>query len=252
MSRPFQAPIPVEESFDEFVKGFGGEIVKDLISKNPAYLNADYFFENRSIVAELKCLEKDTFRDAEYRKKMGIIYHKWMRQGLVPWTTSAGGVVQSKDLPMKCQLDVANLLKPVVERPIKKANRQIKQTKGEFNLPKAKGLLLLVNDGNYSLESDAVMYLVSRSIKAQYTAIHTVVYFTVNMLADAPGVNRDVLVWLDAPRDPADPLPRSFLDGLQKGWGSFLGRKLGEEIPEIKAKDDVIDKIKFLQHRRPT
>jgi hypothetical protein len=250
MSRPFPPSIPVEESFNEFVEEFGGEPVSKLLSKNPPFKNADYFFQNRSIVAELKCLEKDTFRDREYRKKMGVLYDKWVRQGLIPDTLFRPTVIETKNLPMKCQLDVANLLKRPVEQRIKEANRQIKQTKEHFNLPEAKGLLLLVNDGNYSLESDAVMYLVSRCIKTQFTAIHTVIYFTVNMLADMPDIERDALIWLDAPRVPGENLPREFLDALRNEWISFFERVTREDMPQFKTSDDDIEKIKFLRHRR--
>lgn len=250
MSRPFPPPMPVEESFNEFVEEFGGELVSKLLSKNPPFKNADYFFQNKSIVAELKCLEKDTFRDREYRKKMGILYDKWVRQGLISDTLFRPAVIETENLPMECQLDIANLLKPPVERRIKEANRQIKQTKEHFDLPEARGLLLLVNDGNYSLESDAIMYLVGRSIKTQFAAIHTVIYFTVNMLADMPSIDRDALIWLDAPRVQGEELPREFLNALRDGWISFFERKTGEDIPQFESSNDDIEKIKFLRHRR--
>ena len=156
---------------------------------------------------------------------MGLLYDKWVKQGLIPDAFFRPTVIETKNLPMKCQLDVANLLKRPVEQRIKEANRQIKQTKEYFDLPEAKGLLLLVNDGNYSLESNAVMYLVSRCIKTQFTAIHTVIYFTVNLLADMPGVDRDVLIWLNAPRVPGEVMPREFLDTLRDGFHSLSGRR---------------------------
>jgi hypothetical protein len=251
MSKPFPPHIDVEESFNEFVVDFGGEVISDLLSKSPSFKNADYFFQTRSIVAELKCLEKDTFQDRTYRRKMGILYDKWVRQGFIPDSLFRPTKIETKDYPLECQRDVHNLLKRPIETRIKEANRQIKQTKEYFNLPHAKGLLLLVNDGNYSFESDALLYTVGRSLKNQFTSINSLVYFTVNMPATKPDIDRDVLVWVDArARETEEELPREFLDELCNGWISFLKRKTGEDIPRGEFPDEAIDEIKFIQRRR--
>lgn len=251
MSKPYPPSIKVEDSFNEFVLEFGGEVVSTLLPKNPSFKNADYFFQDRSIVAELKCLEKDTFQDRTYRKKMGILYDKWVRLGLIPDSLFRPSIIETKDYPLECQRAVANLLKRPIETRIKEANRQIKETKNHFNLPDAKGLLLLVNDGNYSFESDALLYTVGRCLKSQFTAIHSVIYFTVNMAANKPSIDRDVLIWVDAcARDTEEELPRAFLNGLRDSWVSFFERKTGEDIPQYDAPDEEIEQIKFIRRRR--
>lgn len=246
MTKQLPQRINVERYFDEFVNGFGGELVSELLPKNPHFDNADYLFQGRSVVAELKCLEKDTFRDKEYQKKLNSMYNKWIREGIIQPKGFGRITINTKELPIKCQLDVANLVKRPVERSIKKANRQIKQTKSHFGLLNAKGLLLLVNDGNYSLESDAVMDTVGRILKAQYTSINSVVYFTVNMVASMPEIERDILIWIDAHRDAIDGVTRDFLSALRDGWISFLEQKVGEEIPQIIFDEhDRIEEIEF-------
>lgn len=230
MSKPFPPHLNVEESFNEFVEEFGGELVSKLLPKNPSFKNADYFFQRRSIVAEMKCLEKDTFQDRAYRRKMGILYDKWVRQGLVPDSLFRPTVIETKDYPLECQRDVASLLKRPIEERIKEANRQIKQTKEHFGLPDAKGLLLLVNDGNYSFESDSLLYTVGRCLKAQFTAIQSLIYFTVNMHANRPGVERDILVWVDAcSRETEEELPREF--PIHYGTAGYLS--LREKVARI-------------------
>ncbi|MBA4122347.1 MAG: hypothetical protein H0X72_07785 [Acidobacteria bacterium] len=56
--------IDVEKFFNEFVEDFGGELISKIFndifvgeSKRPD--NADYFLFNRSVIAELKYLEKN-------------------------------------------------------------------------------------------------------------------------------------------------------------------------------------------------
>lgn len=246
MTKQLPQRINVEKCFDEFVKDFGGELISELLPKDPHFYNADYLFQGRSVIAELKCLEKDTFRDKEYQKKLNSMYNKWVREGAIQPKGFGRIIINTRELPVKCQLDVANLVKRPVERSIKKANRQIKQTKDHFGLLDAKGMLLLVNDGNYSLESDAVMYTVGRILNAQYTSVNSVVYFTVNMPASMPGIERDVLVWIDAYRDAIDGVSRDFLNALRDGWMSFLKQEVGEEIPQITIDEHGrIEEIKF-------
>ncbi|MGB7923440.1 MAG: hypothetical protein WCF57_09365 [Pyrinomonadaceae bacterium] len=251
MSKPFPPSIQPEATFNEYVKEFGGELISELLPNNPNFDNADYLFRREGVVAELKCLEKDFFSEEEYRKKLNKLYSRWVDEGLAPIIVGRKAI-QTKDLPLKCQHDVANIVKRPVENRIQKANKQIKQTKAHFGLNDAKGLLIMVNDGNYSLESDAVMYLVRRIVNTQCTAIDSTIYFTVNMPASMPGVERDILVWIDTHRvDPQNGVSREFLNAIREGWLSFLGRKTGEDIPVIRnVRNDDLENIKFIKEAK--
>lgn len=89
-----------------------------------------------------------------------------------------------------------SLVKKPIERAIKKANRQIKQTKEYFGLKDGAGLLLLANDGNYSFESNHIISIASKILSTQYSGIDGFVYFTANMRAMMPGYERDVNLWI--------------------------------------------------------
>lgn len=181
---------PVEETLDEYVEEFGGELIKKLLS-NPNFDNADYLFRNYKVVAELKILEKDFFSAEIYRKKINELHAKWIKEGLVPhiWGKAE---IQTQNLPEKCQLEFTNIIKKPLESRISKANKQIKETKKHFGIEDYKGVLILVNDGNYSLESDAIMYLVSRIVNTQCTSIDSTVHFTLNMRANMPEIDKDI------------------------------------------------------------
>lgn len=111
-------------------------------------------------------LEKNIGQDPDYQLKLQNLVERWVKDGLVSPIILLQGKFESQSLPRSCQLEVSNLLKPYIERPIKKANRQIRETIRYFGLKDSNGVLLLVNDGNYSLETDYVVCLALRQLSA--------------------------------------------------------------------------------------
>lgn len=242
--------IPIEETLDDYVKEFGGEIIKNLLPPNPDFFNADYLFGEFKIIAELKTLEKDFFSEKDYQKKINELYSKWVKKGIVS-PRLGKFVIESKTLPGQCQLDIANIVKKPAEGIISKANKQIKETKKHLDVEEYKGLLILVNDGNYSLESNVVMYLVSRIVNTQCTSIDSIIYFTVNMRADTPEIDKDLLVWVDARRNGSEGVSREFLNNFRDGWMKFIERKTGKKIPVIEGDNspETLERIKFIKDK---
>lgn len=238
----------VEETLDEFVEEFGGELIKKILS-NPNFDNADYLFRKYKVVAELKTLEKDFFTAENYKKKINELYAKWVKEGLVPRVWGKA-IIQTRNLPEQCQLEFSNIVKKPLESRISKANKQIKETKKHFGIEDYKGVLILVNDGNYSLESDVIMYLVNRIVNTQCTSIDSTIHFTLNMRADMPEIDRDILVWIDMHRNGADGASREFLNDFRDGWFKFLENKTGENLPIIPFDDhDKLNQIKLIRDK---
>jgi len=107
----------------------------------------------------------------------------------------------------------------------------------------AKGLLLLVNDGNYILEHNYVLYAFGRLLKTTYTSIDKLVYFTVNVKSMASD-DSNITVWIPArSREEVNEIHDDFLESLRKGWMSFVERETGEKIRqyEIESDEDVDD-----------
>jgi hypothetical protein len=246
MERP--QPIEIESSFTEFVKEIGGEAVGPLMPRHNPPPNADYLFRSEAVVAELKCLSETTLDAPEHKWKLQALYARWVTEGLVRPVRTERVTINSADLPEKCQRELLSLLRKPIQRVVTKANDQIKHTKNYFGLPQAKGLLLIANDGNYSFESDAVMYHLSHLLRKEHTSIDAVIYFTVNMPAMVPGIERDVLVWVSAPRNLSDEVLPPFLRALRTGWLSFYARRIGQEVPEIACDDlERLADIKFIK-----
>jgi hypothetical protein len=243
----------VEEVFSSFVRSAGGELVSDLLPRSPEFDNADYLFRKQHpepVVAELKCLTKDLLKEG-YQEKVDRLFSDWMNRRLIGpfWGRQR---FSSRDLPSECQHELFSLLGTPIKKCIAKANKQIKQTKAHFGLNDAKGLLLLVNDGNYSLESDVVLFLMDKALGKEHSGINSVVYFTVNMTARMPGFNSEVAIWVDGGRNGVPGVSRGFLDWLQNGWVNFCGKIIGQPIPTFTTDDhQVIEQIRFIHPPEP-
>jgi hypothetical protein len=206
------------------------------------------------VVAELKCLTEDSSEKVS-EEKLGKFYARWAEKGLVSQPLAEGFRLNLKELPLECQQDLWKWLGSPIQAQIGKANRQIKQTKEHFGLTSAKGLLLLANDGNYSLQSDVVLNLVDQvigryhsGIEHYHSGINSVVYFTVNMEATMPNTERDVRVWVEAHRKGILPVSKEFLKALQVGWVGFFERAIGEPVPTFH--QGSIDQIEFKRPRK--
>jgi hypothetical protein len=221
--------VDVENTFTAFVRAYGGEVVRDLVGASPAFLNADYLFRKHGVVAELKCLTEDKSEDARMRTKINAKFIEWMNRRLIG--PVYGRVqIQSHTLPVECQRELMAMVSAPLRSHIRKANDQIKSTISQLKLEDAKGLLILVNDGNYALETDATLYLIGRILGTRFRSIHSVVYLTVNLYANAPGTAGPLLVWVHAGRASIPSVDYHFIDDLFAAWRVYLGRVTNREI----------------------
>lgn len=127
----------------------GGELISKKLPKNTNVpLNADYFFRNRTIVAELKCLEKDYMRKEQIGHKVEALIDEWAARGRLRPEHVSGNSININAIGEDCAMEVFKLYFKPIKRAVEKANRQIRQTKKYFNLPDSKGLVIVANDGN--------------------------------------------------------------------------------------------------------
>ncbi|MCA2625759.1 hypothetical protein ACQY1Y_09960 [Microcystis ichthyoblabe FBCC-A1114] len=246
-------PLPemeVEATFNEFVEDLGGELISKLFEgKGKRPNNADYFFCNRTVVAELKCLEKNYFNDRKVGDKLNLMMHSWITEGLLRQEHIKDGRFQIDDLPRQCAVDVFKVFSSPTKEAVEKANKQIKETKKYFRLPDAKGLLILANDGNYSIPPNFMMYILGNLLASRYTSIDSFIFFTPNMRAYAPQIDRQFNVWISGRTRPSSNAVESdLLHHIQQSWVSFLERKFGEVVTQFHIKDhNVVDSIKLVQ-----
>jgi hypothetical protein len=223
-------PIEIEPSFDECVRRLGGDCVRDRLSEPPSFDNADYLFCDRQIVAELKCLTQDPRDAVEFQQRLGRLYQKWVAEGKMPPAKDPRMVINSRDLPRDCAIEFLGEFKRKLEGPIKKANRQLRETAAHFRLPNPKGVLLLANDGNLALHPSAAFNLLFHILRGQYSNINAIVYFTVNLRALVPGIPEDALLWFNALVPDRDPVEENFLLSLSSQWFETFRERIRQPV----------------------
>jgi hypothetical protein len=117
-----------------------------------------------------------------------------------------------------------------------------------FGIKEGKGLLILVNDGNYALEADAVVYLLKRILGTSFRQINSVVYCTVNMFASSPMTPKPTLFWAHIVRgENPSPVGDGFIMRLYHGWSAHLSKISGIPIETVMLTDpSVISRIRYI------
>lgn len=246
----------VEPTFDSFVEWCGGELVRDALPSNTNVpLNADYFLRCRTIVAELKCLEKDYMSKPQIGQKVQALFLKWALEGrLKPKHIDPTNSVHINSLGDDCAMEVFKLYFQPIQQAVKQANRQIRLTREYFNLPNAKGLLILANDGNYALTLEMSVSILARLLPYHYSSIDSFIYFTPNMLSASKRHNRQVNVWISgaSPHPSANPIEEEYLAKLSCGWMQFLEQTTGAPVTRFDMHGSDDDWVRDLQFIRPT
>jgi len=243
----------VEPTFDAFVEWFGGELVRKALPSNTNVpLNADYFFRSRTIVAELKCLEKDYMRKEQIGKKVEALIQEWARHGRLRSEHFTGNRIAINALGDDCAMAVFRLYFQPIQAAVKQANRQIRQTKEYFALPDAKGLLILANDGNYSLTPEMSMSILARLLPNHYSSIDSFIYFTPNMRLASNRYERQANLWISGPsnRPSANAVESDYLSEIEQGWTRYIEHITGETVTIFNEHDpDTIRHLRFVRSR---
>lgn len=232
-------PLPVEETFNEYVKQFGGQLISELLQTDPQRpQNADYYFPSHGVIAELKCFEKDLFNNRDDVERIGRIIKKNHESGLVDGYKGFRWLLGQEPLPSVYRRDMLSLARRYYENAIRKADKQIESTKKLLDLPNARGLVLLANDGNYFSHPEEAVGLIAQVMQQHFMASHLdgFVYFTINSVVKVPGNDRELLFWVPSYRKTGDELG-DFVNLLGAGWGSFYAEKIGQDVPSFQTED---------------
>jgi hypothetical protein len=231
---------PLQPIIDPFITSCGGELVTDLLERNadPRPQNADYLFRDAGVIAELKALEDDSFGEP-FRKKMGDLTGSWHRRGLL--RVFGTRRIELDQLPLPCQEEALSLIgKPLENNVLKKANQQLRATKELLKMPEAKGLLMVVGDGNEDLPPSDVLFFLARLLQKkhpdgtpQFSSVHSLVYFNPRMPALLPSTGRPALIWANMLRQAEDHEMVAFLNTLGDSFRGYMERTMGVPFPEV-------------------
>jgi len=215
--------LPTEETFDEFVKQFGGHKISDSLSKSPSFNNADYLFHNENVIAELKNLQTDFGQNVKFKEQHCELVKKYLSENLI----SIDSLLGHDELPKEFKKEFIRLFRPPISRILKKANKQIKQTKQELKLSSADGILLLVNDDFVSLEPEFILGIMGEILSHSYQSIDAFVYLTLDHYVEIPNNDYANLLWIPLYSGRESNHLSDFINRLGNDWGKFLETKIG-------------------------
>jgi hypothetical protein len=198
-----------EQHWNEFIPTAGGELVAPLI-KRQRVQNADYLFRASRVVAELKVLETEFAHTTGTLEKVSALltnYGDESRQNFRP--------------------ELTRVLEAPLQRILKKANRQIRETKDELGLTGYRGVIICINDGFRRIRPETVRILLSDILaKESFSSAQCLIYQTNHYveIAESPGA---VLLWapLYSPKASDDLV--EFVNELGRAWRRYLHKTDG-------------------------
>ncbi|MER1533763.1 hypothetical protein, partial [Citrobacter sedlakii] len=215
---------PVEKTIHSFVRKYGGCVVSDILPGNPSFENADYSFKNNNIIGELKEIETEFLNQENAKIKFTEMMGRLLNER-PNWKPSLMG--GKNDYPDWFKIEFIRLARPGITRILKKANKQIKETKKYFHVPNANGVLFFVNDGFTGISPFLVQALACDALTHSYSSIDCFLYMTLNRYVELDGSNEPQLIWAPSYSDRADDSFVDFIDDLGRNWFNFLEEKIG-------------------------
>lgn len=216
-------PLPVENTVDEIVRGFGGRRVSEYVGESPNFDNADYIFLKKQVVMELKEIKKDFWNDEVIKEKHFEIVKSYLKLGKINLDMAFGRALW----PRQYIQDLIRLFRPPISRILKKGNKQIRETKKYFGYKQTKGVLLFINDFFISLEPFYVNALACNLLQSNYSSIDCFVYITLNRYVELPNDDYARLLWAPAYSDRAPDELVNFIDDLGCHWFKYLENVIG-------------------------
>jgi hypothetical protein len=213
----------VVNGLSKAVTNFLTSVGAEVIPESNQFRCADYVFRDENVVIEQKTLEEAAI--VEHRRKLQLKVNEWMRRGRI---MAYGRVMLDlRQVPSDCRYEWLRLLQPPIESIVRDANRQIRSTKLHEQLPMAKGLVLVVNEGNLLYETPAdYLAMVARVLQKKtpsgqprFADVDGVIY-----LSMTPYLGGMRPTWQAGFVHMHDTALRTFINGLQQQWFAFVSR----------------------------
>jgi hypothetical protein len=252
---PLQHPLgppqfSVDEAFVRVVRYAGGLLVSDLLpARTNLPKNADYVFPEFDVIAELKRLNEDH----DFSANIQLLYQEWVAQGKQVPLVWGRARIDLRSLPLECAHQVISLHRKPIQRRVRDANEQIRSTRKALDMERAKGLLVLVQDGDYSISPETVINLVQRCFRGgHFSCINDLVLANGNMRAISPGDPLNYMFFVHGYRDAGRAVPSELIERLNTGWRQELDRIAGVVMPVIKPPNFVefIDHLRYAKPRK--
>lgn len=230
-------PIPVESTWRDFVRSINGTVLDDVLPQPRNFENADFLFYDSGLIAELKEIETEFSSSAAFRSGFDGLMQKLVAEDPNWGPPLLGG---DGKYPKWFGAEFIRLFRAPLARILKKANRQVRDTKTHFKITGATGVLLLANDGFTAIGPEPIRALTSQLLLHSYSSIDCCIYLTVNRYIEIKGSDEPKLLWVTTYSDRAEDSLVTFVDELGRRWFNYLEAKIGpftsrKEVPQSDA-----------------
>lgn len=216
--------IPTEPTWQDFVLGLNGKLVSKLLPESETFKNADFIFEQAGVLIELKEIETEFSESEAFRKGFHDLLNRVVSEDPSWRPVLFGG---SGAYPVWFPSEFLRLFRPHISRILKKANRQLRETKAHLGIDSPTGVLVLANDGFNAIDPGLIRTLAAQLLLHSYSSIDCLVYITVNRYVELPGSDVPRLLWAPIYSDRAFESLVEFIDDLGRRWFDFLDQKIG-------------------------
>jgi hypothetical protein len=244
----------LDKDFTDFVKSkySNVEVIADILNGKTDFKNADFFFQNRNFIMELKSLEKDAYEDV-YKIIVDLLYKKEIQT--FPAEVKISEVLKNHPDNEKITQILSAKITASLEGAFEQANRQIRDTKKYFNLNKSTGVILIVN-----LDNTGLVPIIARNCLHQlfvkekpeggyrYEEISIIIY--VSQVHFQPQEDKQTMMpfIVMLRKDEASEIEKAFLKEFTDQWENFTG------VPIIDKGDqnsgDMLDAGPFLSKQK--
>lgn len=234
-------PLHVEETFDAFVAEFGGKKISDLIeNKAQMPLNADYWFEEHNVIAELKTLE-GIYSGPDAVKQLTQAYIDAGCTG----SDVMGVFFRNEPVPEAAAKLMRKRVRRSIEQRIKQARKQLRKSKATFGNDDTKLLILIAMDQQPLFGHQTMLFNLATTMGDNYADEHTdgVVYMNPNIPTKIRPDGMEFSGWYPFYRDDDvnDELS-DFVNLLGNRWLNYYGKQIGETNPilELESFDEMM------------
>jgi hypothetical protein len=221
-----------EATLNRFIETVGGKRFDSIVPSAP-FENADYYFPEHKIIAELKILEKEFYKTTEFQERVTALLVRHVKE------KGMRGPLLGERYPEEFIREFNDLFRPPLANIARKANRQIRSTKEYLKIPNANGVLLCVNDNLRGLPPMAIMQLFGQILSVRYSSITAMVYLT-NHYIDVPGNNYANLLWAPQYSENAPDSLVKWVNSMGREWGLFIERETGPFDNKVETDNDSI------------
>lgn len=207
-----------ESDFDPFIEEAGGQRLSEVIPSSPGFENADYWFYAHQVFAELKFLNKDQLGSPDITAKASKLYEEWLEVGKAN-KNIYGTVRTASDWLNEHQKEqIATLYKVPIGRVIRKCHSQIVDTKQHMQLPKFRGMCIIINTNNRAVTCELFKWILSKiDLLQESPEIESVLFL--DRCSDRPFDER----WLTCTKDKnANQATLALADSIRSVCSKFL------------------------------